>query len=189
MIYKIFAILAAVLGLVAYFPYMQDILAGKVQPARSVRIMFVLLLSLSLWQQHALGSRLALGVTIGELIGSIAILFMSLTRGVGGLKRLDIICYALLIIDVFFWLTSKNALIALHLTVLADIIAFTPTLEKTWRNPASETAPFFVIGVIAAAFSILAAQDKSYAIILYPLSLVIFNGLEVLLIKRGGKTA
>jgi hypothetical protein len=30
MIYKIFAILAAVLGLVAYFPYMQDILAGKV---------------------------------------------------------------------------------------------------------------------------------------------------------------
>jgi len=184
MIYKALAILSGLMGLYAYWPYARDILKGRVNPARSARIMFVLLLFLALFQQHNLGGRGSLGVTIGELIGSIIILFLSLANGVGGLRKLDIVCYILLIIDLFVWLISKNTLVALHLTVLADLIAFTPTLEKTFKNPKSETAAFFVLGAIAPLPSIAAAGKFTYGIILYPACLTIANSFEVFLIKR-----
>lgn len=184
---EVIAAAALVLGFYGYIPYLRDILAGKVRPSRAARIMFAALLIIALFQQHALGSRLALAITIAEAAGSILILLSAIKFGVGGLARLDIICYLLLVVDVFFWLTSKNTLLALHLTVLADLIAFTPTLEKTWRDPKSETATFYILGVIAPLLSVAGSEKISYGIVLFPIYLALANGIEVLLIKTRNK--
>ncbi len=181
---EILAVAALILGFYGFIPYLRDILKGKVKPARSARIMFAALLVIALFQQHDLGSRYALAITIGEAAGSILILLSSLKYGVGGLKKLDVVCYVLLAADLFFWLTTSNSLIALHLTVLADLIAFTPTLEKTWHDPSSETTTFFLLGVIAPLLSIAASKELTYGIILFPAYLAIANGFEVLLIER-----
>lgn len=180
----ILSTLAGLIVLCAYWPYSRDIVAGRVKPARSTRIMFVVLLSLALFQQGSLGSKWGLAVTIGETIGAFGIFLLALIHGEGGLKRLDLICYVLLAIDMFVWLTTGNALVALHLTVLADVIAFTPTLVKTWRRPQSETSLFFVVGTVAPLLNVLAARTFSYAIVLFPVYLSIINALEVILISR-----
>lgn len=113
-----------------------------------------------------------------------AILALSLSRGVGGLRGLDVTCYGLLLLDVIFWLTTKNTLLALHLTVLADLIAMFPTLAKTWHDPKSETPLFFIIGSIGPLVGVVAAGQLNYAIILFPLYLALINTLEVALIYR-----
>jgi len=117
-------------------------------------------------------------------VGSVSILWLSLRKGIGGLTRLDVLCYALLGIDMVVWLTTRSAFLALHLTVLADVIAFLPTLIKTWRQPDSETATFFIVGAIAPLFSILAATTYDYGVLLFPLYLAVVNMVEVLLIYR-----
>lgn len=184
MLSNFLSILAAALIIYSYIPYSRDILNGRVKPARSARLMFAALTTLALFQQHSLGSGWALAVTVGEVIGSLAILMLALRKGVGGLQKLDIICYALLIVSCVVWITSKNALLALHFTVLADVIAFTPTLVKTWHMPKTETPLFFILGIIAPFLSIVAAGNYAYAIVLFPLYLAIANALEVLLIYR-----
>lgn len=181
---NLLSILAALIAFGVFVPYGVDILKGRARPARSTRIMFAALMMIALLQQHSLGSGWALAVTIGEAVGSLAILVLALFRGIGGLKKIDITCYLLLLIDLVVWLTTQNAFLALHLTVLADLIAFIPTLAKTWRYPESETPIFFIGGLIAPILSILAAGDFRYSIMLFPLWLVLANTVEVGLIYR-----
>lgn len=189
-------VLSAIAGLIAlgaYIPYAIDTIKGRAKPARSTRLMFVFLLLITLLQQRAVQSGWLVAVTVGELIGSVGILVLALKHGEGGLSRLDKACYLLMALDVVIWLSTGNALLALHLSVLADLIAFTPTLVKTWRRPHTETPTFFVIGLVAPALNVMAASTFSYAVLLFPVYLVVVNLAEVFLIvimgrlKTGGR--
>lgn len=173
-----------VILLATYIPYGIDIFKGKVKPARSARLMFVILLSVALLQQHSLGSGWVLAITIGELIGSMAIFGLAMKYGVGGLGRLDVACYVLLFASLVLWTVSDNALLALHLTILVDLIAFMPTLVKTWHAPKSETSLFFAVGAAAPLLGVAASGSYGYSIIAFPLYLAFVNGLEVGLIYR-----
>lgn len=166
----------------AYIPYGSDVLRGKALPARATRLMIFLLLGLSIIQQHNLGSSWTLTVTIGETVGSFGILVLSIRRGVGGMHFLDIACYVLLVIGVLFWWYTRNALFALYGSIFTDLIAFTPTLVKTWYRPKTETPIFYIIGGIAPLVGILGGGVYSYAVILFPAYLVLVNLLEIALI-------
>jgi hypothetical protein len=183
---NILALLSALIVIGVTIPYMVDIVKGRAVPARAARIMFLLLLVITLAQQHSLGSGLAMAVTIGETISSILLFGLAIKYGVGGLRRSDIVCYGLLALSVLIWAITSNALLALHLSMLADTVAFWPTLEKTWRNPKSETALFFLGGAVAPVLSILAASSFSYQVIVFPFYLSLVNLLEAGLIYRKG---
>lgn len=182
-------ILAGLIALGGYVPYAFDIVRGRAKPARAARVMFMGLLVVTILQQTSLHSGTLIAFTAGELVGSVSILVLALKYGVGGLGRLDRVCYGLLIVDVIVWATTGNALLALHLSVLADLIAFTPTLMKTWHDPSSETAIFFVTGIVAPLLNIMATGRYSYAVLLFPAYLSFINLLETVLIlvrKRPG---
>jgi hypothetical protein len=180
-------IIAGGFALGGYVPYAFDIVKGRAKPARAARIMFVFLLVITILQQLSVHSGTLIAFTSGELIGSVAILALAIKYGVGGFAKLDLFCYALLVVDVIVWLVTGNALIALHLSVLADLIAFTPTLVKTWRKPKSETPLFFMTGIIAPILNILATGRYTYAVLLFPIYLALANLVETLLIVIRGR--
>jgi hypothetical protein len=184
MITYIFGIISGLLALVIYAPYGYDIVRGRVRPSRATRIMLTLVLIVALWQQQTLGSGWALAVTVGELLGSIAILFLSLKHGIGGWQRSDIVCYGLLAIGMLIWLSTGNALAALHVSVAVDAIACWPTLIKTWRLPDTETPIFYIGGIVAAGLSLLAQPNLSYGVLLFPVYLMGANAAVLLLIYR-----
>lgn len=181
---QLLAILSFIIVIAVTIPYMIDIVQGRAKPARAARFMFFAMLLLALAQQHSLGGGYVLAVTIGEFISSLLLLGLAVKYGVGGLSKSDLICYMLLIIDVVVWLTTKNALLALHLTVLADMISFWPTVSKTWREPSSETSLFFWGGSIAPLLSIIAGGSLDYSAIVFPIYLSLVNLIEVTLINR-----
>jgi hypothetical protein len=172
---EIISIIAGLIMFYSFIPYSRDILQGRVKPARSTRLMIILLLIVSLLQQHALGSGWLLAMTIGDGIGAFAILVLAFKRGIGGLHRIDLICYALLLIDVGVWVSTHNTLFALHMSVLADLIAMTPVVIKTWRQPWTETPLFFALGVLAPLLNIVGAGHYSYAILLFPVYIALIN--------------
>lgn len=184
MFFKILGVLSVIIVFWCYVPYLKDIYKGKVKPARAARIMLTALVIIALFQQRNLGSGWTLAVTAGEVAGSLLILWAALQHGIGGLRKMDMVCYGLLMLTTIYWLTTKNTFVALHFTILTDLIAFYPTIHKTWRWPNLETPLFFVAGTIAPILSILAGQDCHYAIILFPAYLACINGLEVWLILR-----
>ena len=186
---QFFALVSFSIIIAVTVPYMIDIMKGRAVPARAARTMFLLLLVITLAQQHSLGSGLAMAVTVGETLSSIMLFGLAMKYGVGGLKRNDIVCYSLLLLSLVIWRITNNALVALHVSIVADTVAFWPTLEKTWRKPKSETVLFFWGGVVAPLFSILAAGSLSYSVIVFPAYLSLINFVEVLLIGRGSVEA
>lgn len=184
MLSRLLAVLSFVTIIGVTIPYMVDIVKGRARPARAARVMFFALMIITLFQQRNLGTGYALAITLGELVCSVLLLYLALKYGVGGFSRSDKICYALLVVDIAVWLVSKNTLIALHLSILADTISFWPTLKKTWHHPETETALFFWGGTIAPIFSLLAQGTFAYQVIVFPLYLTIVNGIELYLIKR-----
>ena len=169
------AVISGVLAFGACIPYINDIIAGRVVPARSTRIMFLVLLSLALFQQHDLGSRWGLLFIVGEFAVSIAVFIASIKYGIGGVSRTDIICYSLLFFDVIFWTITRNSLLGIHITILADLIAVFPTILKTIRFPKSETPLFFWLGGFCALLAMFAEPEFTYSHIAFPLYLALVN--------------
>jgi hypothetical protein len=179
----IFSLISFAIIIGVTIPYMVDIKKGRARPSRAARGMLFLLVTIALFQQIALGSTFAIALTVGETLSGFILLWLSFKHGVGGTSKSDLACYVLLALSLIIWYFSKNALIALHISMIADTVAFWPTLEKTWRDPKSETALFFWGGVIAPIFSILAQSNFSYSIIVFPIYISLANLIEVGLIS------
>jgi hypothetical protein len=175
---------AGLIALLIYIPYALDITKGRVVPARSTRVMLALVLIVVLAQQLSIGGGWATAVTVGELIGSFAILSLSFKYGMGGLTHTDKVCYGLFAVSLAAWLLSGNGLLALHFSIAADFVAFAPTLIKTWRLPNSETPLFYIIGTFAAGLSAVAGHEYSYAVLLFPLYLVLVNLVQLAIMYR-----
>lgn len=182
--HQFFGILATVIILGACIPYIRDILAGKVKPARSTRLMFLALLIVATLQSHDLGSKWSLLLLLGEILQGSVIFILSIKYGLGGLSKLDILCYSLLLIDIVFWVSTSNTRIALLLTISADLIACVPTIAKVVRKPKSETPLFWFIGGVAALFAIVSEGELQVDTIIFPVYLMLVNWLVGLLTFR-----
>ncbi|MGI8419257.1 MAG: hypothetical protein ACR2LN_01285 [Candidatus Levyibacteriota bacterium] len=176
-----FGILSFILSFGATIPYVIDIIKGRARPARSTRILFLLLMLVTLIvQSHEFTSGVLL-LTAGELATQIVLFVLSIKYGMGGLARLDIICYGAFIISLTTYLLTRDAALSLTLLVLTDLIAFLPTIVKIWRDPTSDTWVFYVVGGMAAATaSLLARNSNSYTELVFPAYIFITNTLAAL---------
>lgn len=186
--HQFFGVVAAIIIMGACIPYIKDILAGKVQPARATRLMFLGLLIVATLQSHDLGSKWSLLLLGGEILQGSLIFILSIKYGLGGLSKLDVACYGLLAIDIVFWVATSNTLVALMLTITADIIACIPTIIKVIKEPKSETPLFWFVGGLAALFAIFAEKNLDFDTIVFPIYLMLINWLVGLLTYRKGTT-
>ena len=176
-----FGILSFIFSFGAAIPYAFDILKGRARPARSTRILFFLLMLVTLFVQSRGFTSWVLLLTVGEVATQFTVLYLSIKHGIGGLARLDLICYVAFAISLTTYLITKDPALSLTLLMLTDLIAFIPTMIKIWRDPTSDSWLFFVIGgLAAAAASFFARSGNSYTEIAFPIYLFIGNFLAVL---------
>lgn len=171
-----FGILSFALAFGAAIPYVGAILKGKARPARSTRFLFLLLMIVILVVQKSEFTSWVLMFTVAELAKQTILAFLSIKHGMGGLDKLDIVCYVAFIISLPAYLLTQSAALSLTLFVLVDLIAFLPTIVKIWRDPASDSWVFFAIGGIGAgAASLLARSSNSYTEVVFPAYILIVN--------------
>ena len=169
--------LSGLISLLAFLPYFKDILHGRVVLARSGRLMYVVLLIFVLFQQKSLGTGWSIVLTLSELIVCTIIFSLSFKYGVGGMSRLDLVCYLLLLMNLIIWKSTNNAFIGIHLSILGDAIASWPIIHKTFREPKSETPLFYWAGATASMLAIFAEENIAYSTIAFPLYLVLANAI------------
>jgi hypothetical protein len=181
---EIAAVTSALIIFAGAIPYARDVIAGRAIPSRSTRFMLVVIIFFALVQQHSLGSRWSLLLIAAELTMSIVMFALSLKYGIGGTDKLDLWCYGLLFFNLVVWGTTGSALIAIHITIAADVIACIPTFVKTYRDPTSETPLFWTAGAVAALLAIYAEALPSYGNLVFPIYLFLTNAAVALLAVR-----
>lgn len=158
----IYRTLAFLVPILASISYIRSIISGSVTPERATRLMYILLLAVSLAQQLSLRSGSgAIWLNLSELIVCILVGVVSIKNGKGGLGLVDIICYLLLSLSLIVWSISGQALSGLMLICLADFFATLPTIVAIWKKPKDEVFWFWLAGAAGALFALLASGEIS----------------------------
>lgn len=173
-----FGILSLVLSFGFTIPYAVDVVKGRARPARSTRILLLLLMSVTLIVQAREFTSWVLLLTIGEVLSQMLLFGLGLRYGVGGLSRVDIICYLAFGVSIGAYVLTQDVVLSLLLLMVTDSIAFAPTILKIWRDPASDTWMFFFFGgVMAAAASLLASSSGTFVELAFPGYLFVANAV------------
>lgn len=175
---SIFGILSFVLSFGVTIPYAVDVVKGRAKLARSTRILFLFLMVVVLVVQGQEFTGWVLLLTVGEVLSQILLFVLAIRYGVGGLTRFDVVCYIAFAATLTAYLATSNAVLSLSLLIVTDAIAFLPTLVKIWRDPASDTWLYFLVGGVgAAAASLLARSTNSYVEVVFPAYIFVANAV------------
>lgn len=99
--------------------------------------------------------------------------FLSFKYGTKDVTRFDVVCLVLAILSILPWLLIKSVLWSVILATLIDLIAFFPTMRKTWHAPRSESLGSMYVDAVKHALSIFSMSTYSLVNWIYPLSVLL----------------
>ncbi|MFA6308117.1 MAG: hypothetical protein WCS88_00090 [Patescibacteria group bacterium] len=178
----IFGILATVLGIISFWPYLKDILHKKTKPHVYSWLVWTIIQTVGVLAMIKGGASFgALGLAVGTLF-CITIFLLAFKYGTRNITKLDTFLLISALIIIVFWLIQKDPLISVILVTIIDTIAFMPTYRKTYLAPYTETLSAYYLLASANLLSIFAIADYSLTTTLYISTLVVTDTIMIFLL-------
>lgn len=179
---ELIGFIATIIAIYAYWPYLLGILKGRTKPHIFSWILWGFLMGVACAAQISEGAGPGAWVTGYFSVSSLAIALLAIRKGERHIMRSDWATFVLALAAIPLWLATDDPLGAVILVSGIDILAFVPTIRKSWRKPDEEVAQTYVLCVASLGLSILALESANLVTVLYPAVLVIMNGLLSLII-------
>lgn len=184
MSYEMIGIIAGILALTGYIPYIYTILIGKTRPNRATWFIWTIVGGLLAFSYISEGDQNSIWLPLGYFFGPLITAILSLRYGYAKWTRLDTICLTAAAISIVPWILSDNATITLLINLLIDSVGAIPTLVKTYHEPETEDLTAWFIFFVANTLQLFAISMWNLAA-LYPIYLFILAGSMVAFIFKG----
>ncbi len=182
---EIISAIAVTLTLFAYIPYYRDILKGKTHPHVYSWSLWGLLTILIVMLQIKGGAGPATWVTAAVGLPCLGVAILSLKRGKKDITFADTVTTVLSLIAIGFWLIANQPTVSIILVVVADLLAFFPTVRKSWDKPYTETLSLYVTNTLRFILTLLAVENYTILSSLWIVAWAIANGLfSIMLVIR-----
>lgn len=182
---EILSFVAVVLTFAAYVPYYRDILKGKTHPHVYSWSLWGLLTILIVALQIKGGAGPATFVTAAAGLLCLGVVILSLKSGKKDITVSDTVTAILSLIAIGFWLIADQPVVSIILVVAADMLAFWPTVRKSWHKPHSETLSLYITNTIRFTMALLAVKNYTILSSLWLVAWVLGNALfSIMLIAR-----
>ncbi len=180
---------AAILALVSSFLYIKDIFRGNTKPHIYTWLIWSIVTTIAFLGQWVSGGGPGSWATGVAALVTIFTLLLSLYGGYGtkDITRFDTICLILAIVSILPWLLTKNVLWSVLLATLIDLIAFFPTMRKTWYAPRSESLGSMYVDAVKHSLSIVSMGNYSVITVIYPASVLLTKFIiigEIVFLRR-----
>ena len=179
--------IGAAISLAGTVLYARDTFRGITQPNRVTWLMWFIAPMLAFAdevnQGVGLQSLMAFVLGFGPLL-VLAASFMN-PHAVWKIGPFDVACGIASAGGLLVWVVAQNDTVALASFMAADFLAGLPTLIKAWREPESESVSAYLGGLINASLTLSTVTVWSTAEIAFPIQIIIFNLVQVILI--GGR--
>lgn len=177
--------IAVVLTFVAYIPYYRDILKGKTHPHVYTWSLWGLLTILLVGLQLIGGAGSATWVTAAAGLLCIGVVVLSLKRGKKDITSSDTIIALLALAAIGFWLVADQPVISIILVIIADALAFIPTVRKSWNKPYTETLSLYITNALRFVLALAAVETFTFLSVSWIIFWAVSNALfSVLLVVR-----
>lgn len=176
----ILAIIASVLTIIGFVPYLKDIFARKTKPHLYTWLIW------GITQTTATVALIYGGGKFGSvalIIGAILVLFtflLSFKYGTKNITLSDKIILLLALIAILIWWQLKNPLLALFMVSAIDGIGYIPTIRKSFVDPWSETISFWAMMALSDLL-VIASNDQynflttTYIVTLFTANIIIIS--------------
>jgi hypothetical protein len=183
---NIIGIIAVLLTFFGYVPYIRDTVKGKTTPHVFTWFLWSSISGIAFALQLSDGAGIGACVTLAAATVCFVIFLLGLRIGGKDITRSDVIFFILSIIALIVWLIAKQPVISVILLSLTEMLAFVPTIRKSWNKPYTETLSSYLMNTFRFTLGIIALQNYSIITALYPVSWLFANGIFsiILIIRR-----
>ena len=182
MVKEILGYIAVFLTIAAYVPYYRDILRHKTHPHIYSWGLWSILTALLAILQIKGGAGAAAWVTIVVGVLCAGVVALSFRIGNKDITKLDTAVAALSLLALVCWLAVDRPVLAMSLAILADMLAFIPTIRKSYHRPYSETLSLYVTNVLRFALAFAALQSYTFLSAAWIIAWMIANALFSLML-------
>jgi len=174
-----FGVLSGCLSVVAYVPYIVDIIREKTRPDRACWLIWAVLSSISFVSQVSEGATMSLMFAGVQSAGTILISVLSIWRGHGRfLGRRNLMLFAVASVGLVLWYATDVAVYALLISIGISLMGGAVTVVKAYKEPDSETLSTWTIAWSASICAIFSVGAVDLVVLAYPLYLLtLYSGI------------
>lgn len=178
----LFLILSAVIGFTTPLLGIYFILKGTFKPQRMTRFLIALIMMLMVGTLYAAKDTNGIYLASAQLLGTLILFIMSIKYGLGGRSKFDLLIFVMAICSLIIWQTTQNPILGLLMSIITDLVAYTPTLIKIWKLPHTEDWRFYLSDVVASTFSLLSITTFDLKTLAFPTYILAINTTSVVMI-------
>lgn len=180
---------STIIALTGYIPYIIDIFKGKTKPHIFTWVIPIPLGLIAFFAALSDGGGLGAYVNLFSALTSvfIALLALKFSKDIS-ITKFDWICFALAGLSILAWRITDNALYAVIIISLVELLAFAPTFRKSYGLPHSETLSSWYLAATKHLLAIFALSNITLTTSLYPATnFVMVSVFIVMIYKRRSK--
>ncbi|MCU0660606.1 MAG: hypothetical protein MUD00_03305 [Candidatus Pacebacteria bacterium] len=181
---EIVAIIAALLAFVGNISYLRDVFKGRVRPHPYTWCIWSIVSMTTFFGGLAKGAGIgalptgvAEGFTIIIFLFSLKYLFQG---NAADIRMTDNYFLVICLLGLIPWAITKDPTISVVIVVLIDIIAFIPTLRKTWQCPVTEKPLLYEMNAIRHVLTLFSLQTYNIATMFHSIAMICTNTIMVM---------
>ena len=179
---ELLGLAAASLAILQSLPYIRDIFRGKTKPHLYTYLIWSIVTALAFFGQLSAGGGAGAWTTGVMAILTIFVLLLCFKYGTEDITFLDAVFLVGALVAIIPWWITNDPMYSVILATAIDVLAFFPTIRKTYNDPSSETLISYISNLIRHPLSILALSVYSVTTVVYPAALFVMNAILVLVI-------
>lgn len=159
-----FGIAASALSVLAFFPYIRSIIKGQTKPSAASWWTWFFITSVTVassWSAGASWNVLALPLWL--CFSQLLVAVLSIKYGDNNWDLWNKICVGGASFGVALWLITGQPLVALAVSIIADLFASIPNIRHVLKNPEQENRTGWILGWGSAVFEIFAVSQWTLA--------------------------
>lgn len=177
-------LLAGLLSLAAFVPYIIAIVKGATKPNRATWWIWTTNGLILLASYYATGAESTVWVAVGYFVGSLLTAVLALRYGEGGWSPFDRSCLLGAALGLLFWWMFNSSIVALVTTLFVDFAGALPTIRKAYRAPETEDRVAWALFISGNTVNLFAVEAWSFGIAVYPVYMFLASGTIAALVLR-----
>jgi len=177
---EIFSVLAGVIFVIGYIPYIISILRKKTKPAKASWIIWLSLDTITIASMFAMNA--LNGQMIGAVIGAWVIVILALKYGTPGWTLLDKICITGAIFGIVMWQLFDSPLLGILINLAVTFIGSIPTFLSAWEDPGREDKLAWILFLMSCICALIAVPDWNLADAAQPITFFVIEATVVAII-------
>lgn len=176
------ASIGAALVILAYVPYVIEILRGNTKPHLYTWTIWFLTLAIALLGMWYGGARISALGYLPSLILVCIIIGLSLRYGTTNVTRSDALALIASILAIAVWVFLNNPLLSVLMVTAIDAIGYYPTARKSFSEPWSENISTWILFTMSAMLLFYAIEVYSLQTSIYLAVTIVANVILIGLI-------